>query len=201
MFCGATCQAARTICDILVPIHGCGMPQNKTSLAAARRSLRLTNVRLLSAIVLAISLAGGCSAPHKPNLSDEEAAIRRTDADWLAAAASRDINRVLPFWADDATILTPGTPPIVGKEPIRKYVAESFATPGFSIRWKTDKVEVSQSGDLAYTTGTNQISFNGPDGKVLTQDGRSVTIWKKQADGSWKCIVDVMTTAQDASAK
>jgi uncharacterized protein (TIGR02246 family) len=161
----------------------------------------VTRVRLLTTVALAIAVAGGCGGSHRVNLPDEEAAIRRTDADWLAAAASHDLNRVLPFWADDATILAPGRPPIVGKEPIRKYVTESFATPGFSITWKTERVEVSQSGDLAYSTGTERISFNGPDGKSLTEEGRGVTIWKKQTDGSWRCVLDVMSPAEASGVK
>ena len=161
----------------------------------------MTSFRLLTTIALAIAIAGGCGGSHRVNLSDEEAAIRRTDADWLAAAASRDLNRVLPFWADDATILAPGQPPIVGKQAIREYVSESFATPGFSITWKTAKVEVSQSGDLAYSTGTDRISLNGPDGKSLTQEGRGVTVWKKQTGGSWRCVLDVMSPAEASTAK
>ncbi len=161
----------------------------------------MTSFRLLTTVALAIAVAGGCGGSHRVNLSDEEAAIRRTDADWLAAAASHDLNRVLPFWADDATILVPGKPPIVGKEPIRKYVSEWFAKPGFSITWKTEKVEVSQSGDLAYSTGTDRISLNGPDGKSLTEEGRGVTIWKKQTDGSWRCVLDVMSPAEGSSVK
>jgi uncharacterized protein (TIGR02246 family) len=157
--------------------------------------------RLLTTIALAIAGAGGCGGSHRVSRSAEEAAIRRTDADWLAAAASRDLNRALPFWADDATILVPGVPPIVGKEAIRKYVTESFATPGFSITWKTENVEVSQSGDLAYSTGTNRISLNGPDDKPLAEEGRGVTIWKKQTDGSWRCVLDVMSPADASSVK
>jgi uncharacterized protein (TIGR02246 family) len=161
----------------------------------------VTSLRLLTTIALAIAVAGGCGGSHRVNLSDEEAAIRRTDADWPAAAASHDLNRVLPFWADDATILAPGAPPSVGKEAIRKYVAESFATPGFSITWKTEKVEVSQSGDLAYSTGTDRISLSVPDGKSLTKEGRGVTIWKKQPDGSWRCVLDVISPAEASSVK
>jgi uncharacterized protein (TIGR02246 family) len=149
---------------------------NKPSVTPFLRSSNVIRFRLLTSLALAIAVAGGCDGSHRANLADEEAAIHRTDADWLAAAASHDLNRVLPFWADNATILAPGVPPIVGKEAIRKYVTESFATPGFSITWKTEKVEVSQSGDLAYSTGNNRISLNGPDGKSLTQEGRGVTI-------------------------
>ena len=160
----------------------------------------MIRLRLL-AIVLASAAVQGCSGSKVVTRSDEEAAVRRTDAAWLAAAAAHDVNRALPFWADDATIMVPGAHPIVGKEAIRKYVADSFAIPGFSISWKTEKVEVSQSGDLAFSTGTNRVSFTGPDGKVVTQNGNSAAVWKKEPDDSWKCILDVTMPAPDSNTK
>lgn len=152
-------------------------------------------------VVLAITSANGCGSRANVDLAKEEAAIRKTDADWLAASTAHDLERVLPFWADDATILSPGTPPIVGKQAIRQYVAGAFATPGFSISWKTEKIELSNSGDMAYSTGTDRVSFTTPDGKSMTQENRAVAVWKKQPDGSWKCVMDVMNAAGPANAK
>ncbi len=156
---------------------------------------------LFAAIVLEVAAASGCGAQRNANLAAEEAAIRMTDANWLAAATAHDLERVLPFWADDATILPPGAPAIIGKKAIRQYVSGAFATPGFSITWRTEKVEVSQSGDLAYSTGTDRISLTSPDGKSVIQENRGVVIWKKQPDRSWKCILDVMSPAGPSNAK
>jgi len=151
----------------------------------------------------AVAMANACGAHHAANLAAEEAAIRTADANWLAAAKARDLERILPFWADDATILPSGDPAITGKVAIRQYVAGAFATPGFSISWNTDKIGVSSSGDLAYSTGTNHITFNNSDGKTIVADNRAVVVWKKQPDGSWKCTVDMMSPAPPlpASAK
>jgi len=148
-----------------------------------------------------MAAATGCSAQRSVDLATEEAAIRSTDAHWLAAAAAHDLERVLPFWADDTTILSPGEPAIVGKEAIRQYVSGAFATPGFSITWRTEKVALSQSGDLAYSIGTDRISLTTRDGKPVTQENRGVVIWKKQPDGSWKCILDMMSPAASSNAK
>jgi len=160
----------------------------------------MTRLELLTTIVFAMA-AAGCGTQRNVNLAAEETAIRTTDANWLAAATGHDLERVLPFWADDATILPPGEPAIVGKEAIRQYVSAAFATPGFSITWKTEKVEVSQSGDLAYSTGTDRISVTTRDGKSVTQENRGVVIWKIQADGSWKCILDALSPAPLSNAK
>lgn len=155
----------------------------------------MSRLAVFTTVVLTVAAIVGCNAQHKVDLATEEAAIRRTDAAWLAAASAHDLDRILPFWADDATILPPGAPAIVGKDAIRKYVSSSFATPGFSIIWTTEKVDVSESGDLAYSSGTDHISLNTPDGKPVTEENRAVAIWKKQPDGSWKCVMDVMTPA------
>jgi uncharacterized protein (TIGR02246 family) len=156
---------------------------------------------LITALLFLAALAYGCTAQHKVDLAAEEAAIRNTDAQWLAAATSHDLERVLRFWADDASILSPGSPAIAGKQAIRNYVSGAFATPGFSIDWKTDKIVVSQAGDMAYSTGTDRVSFTTPEGKSVTQENRAVAIWKKQVDGSWKCVVDVMNPAEPPAAK
>ena len=161
----------------------------------------MTNFGLFATVALVMVTIAGCGANRRVDLSAEEAAIRKTDADWLAAAGAHDPNRILPFWADDATILAPGIPAVVGKDAIRKYVSDAFATPGFSITWQTEKVEVAQSGDLAYSTGTDRMSLNGPDGKSVTEESRGVAIWKKQPDGSWKCVVDVMNPAAPLDVK
>ena len=160
----------------------------------------MNGIRLLTAILLAFA-ATGCRQYQSGNPAAEEAAIRTADADWLAAAKARDLERILPFWADDATILPAGEPAISGKAAIRQYVAGAFGSPGFSISWNTEKIEVSSSGDLAYSTGTNHITFNNLDGKPIATDNRAVVVWKKQPDGSWKCTVDMMSPAPPASAK
>ena len=91
------------------------------------------------------------------DVGNEEASIRATDAQWLAAAKARDTEQAASFWSDDATILMPNSPPITVKEAIRAYVTESFKSPDFSIAWTTDKVVVAASGDMAYATGTDHI--------------------------------------------
>lgn len=155
----------------------------------------MTRICLFALPAFAILAIAGCSHQQKVDIAAEEAAIRSTDASWLSAATAHDLERTVSFWSDDAVILAPGGPAIRGKQAIHQYVTNAFATPGFSITWKTDQIEISKSGDLAYATGTDSISVTGPHGKPDTVENNSVAIWKKQPDGSWKCIVDVMTPA------
>ena len=151
--------------------------------------------------VMGISLVLLGCAPAKPaiDLAKEEAAIRATDAQWLAAAKSRDVEKASSFWSDDAIILQPETPPIIGKAAIRKYVADAFASPDFSITFTTDTVVVAASGDMAYETGTDVMTFRPPHGKVVTLRNRGVVVWRKQPDGAWKAAIDIWNAAPAAA--
>jgi ketosteroid isomerase-like protein len=38
------------------------------------------------------------------------------------------------------------------------------------------------------------MSFNSPSGKPLRDRGKYVTVWRKQADGSWRVVRDVFNS-------
>lgn len=155
---------------------------------------------LLLAALFAISTVA-CNTSRRIKVAEEERAVRATDAEWLAAVKTKDFDRALTFWSDDAIVLAPNAPAIVGREAIRKYVSGASAIPGFSINWATDKIWISASGDLAYSSGTSQITVTTPEGKAVTEHNKGLVVWKKQADGSWKCVADIWNAETPAATK
>ena len=152
--------------------------------------------RLLLAPVVPLAALAGCAGPAVPDLGKAEADVRAADAHWLEAAKAHDLERTLGYWSDDAVLMVPGAAPIVGKEALRKFVSDSFAIPDFSISWVMDKVQVAKGGDMAYATGSNQITLTTPDGQHLVQHNNALELWRRQADGSWTCVVDVASPAE-----
>jgi ketosteroid isomerase-like protein len=69
-----------------------------------------------------------------------------------------------------------------------------MANPGFALSFAPSKVEVSKSGDLAYEIGDYSLTFSDKKGKPLTTKAKYVVVWGKQADGSWKVLVDAPNT-------
>ena len=135
-------------------------------------------------------LAGiGCASADRQ--SDARSEILRLDAEWSQAAQGRDVDRIVSYWSDDAIVLPPGSPAIVGKAAIREYVSKSMEIPGFGISWKTTAVSLSESLDVAYATGTNRVTFTGPDRKQVVVNGKAVTVWRRGPDGAWKCVLDI----------
>jgi ketosteroid isomerase-like protein len=125
---------------------------------------------------------------HDPKLERER--LLETSRDWAAATASRDFERALAYWTDDSIVLPPDQPAVVGKAEIRAFVQHAASNPGFSISWEPELVQVSDSGDMGYMVERNLVTFTDAGGALQTQHGKAVTIWRKQPDGGWKCVID-----------
>ena len=122
----------------------------------------------------------------------EEAKLLRRDAEWAdLATAGKDIDKIVSYWSDDAVIIMPGQPVVEGKAAIRAYVAASFKDPNFKIHWKSSKVTFSADGKMAYMPGTDEMTVSGPTGAPMTLHLRGIAIWRLDADGQWRCVVDI----------
>jgi ketosteroid isomerase-like protein len=63
--------------------------------------------------------------------------------------------------------------------------------PGFRITWASTDVTLSPDGRLAYMFSRNEVTMNDGGGTPVTTAGRAVTIWRREADGQWRCAVDI----------
>jgi ketosteroid isomerase-like protein len=141
---------------------------------------------LLGAFVLFTS---ACAPPAAPDTrAADEAAIREADAAWSKAAESRDLDAVVSYYTDDAQLLPPNEPIATTKAAIRASWA-ALLVPEMAVAWKVSKVEVAKAGDLAYVIGTYTLAI-----KPANDTGKLIEIWKKQADGKWKCVADTFNS-------
>lgn len=143
---------------------------------------------LLTLTLLAFNACGPAVPPETS--ATGESSIRSLDELWSAAAGKNDIDTTVGFYADDAVLLPPNSPIAADKKSIRDSWAGVLG-PNTAISWKPTKIEVAQSGELGYLYGTYQLSIKDPKGGPAVEDkGKIVEVWKKQANGKWKCIVD-----------
>jgi uncharacterized protein (TIGR02246 family) len=158
-------------------------------------------VRLAPLILLAFQF--GCSQAPPPVPPDtraaDEKAIRDMETAWGKEYTAKDLDKVMAHYADDASILMADMPIHTGKDAIRATFKDFLADPNFALDIQTGKVEVAKSGDVAYSQGTYTFVSTGPKKKAVTEKGKYVEVYKKQADGSWKVIEDMNNA--DAPAK
>jgi uncharacterized protein (TIGR02246 family) len=129
----------------------------------------------------------------KPDKLTESKNLMNLSREWSSVAGTKNLEKTLSYWADDAVLISAGQPALNGKQAIRKMVEESFKTPGFRISWEPQSVEISETGDMAYLIEKSNITFNDSTGHPVTMSNTGVTIWRKQEDGSWKNVVDIST--------
>jgi uncharacterized protein (TIGR02246 family) len=128
--------------------------------------------------------------------ADEGAVRQAIDASVArstAAIKAGDAAVVAQEYAPDAHLLTANAPAMVG------HAAVSEGLKGWLSSMKvtdmnTTTTDVIVSGDLAVSTGTYTMSMQIPNGPKIDDKGKFVTVWRRQADGSWKIVRDIMNT-------
>jgi uncharacterized protein (TIGR02246 family) len=133
----------------------------------------------------------------------EQQKLLRRDAEWAdLAAAGKDVDKVVSYWTDDAVLIFPGQPIIEGKAAIRAYVVSCFSNPVFKIHWKSSKVTFSPDGKLAYMAGMDdEMTVPGPNGTPMRLHLRGIAIWRLDADGQWRCVVDISNEEPPSTPK
>jgi len=118
-------------------------------------------------------------------------ALRDLDAEWSAAAGAKDLDKTVSYYSNDAIVMPPNASSATTKEAIWNVWKDLLAGPGLVMSWKTTKVEVATSGDLACLSGTYELTMNDANGKPVNDRGKYVEVWEKQSDGKWKCGTDI----------
>jgi uncharacterized protein (TIGR02246 family) len=161
------------------------MPPRKNIIAT-------TKPALLAAALLVAAAVQGCAHPAAPKdtRAEDEATIRAYSKAFNDAVRSRDVDKSLSFYTDDALGFGDQDPLTKSKEAMRQGMQDGYAYPGWTIDWKTDTVFVARSGDLAYEYGRYKFTSTEKDGKSSTRTGNYLLVWKKQTGGDWKIAVD-----------
>lgn len=150
------------------------------------------NKVLISICIVSLAIAS-CNNQNTTDVEAEKERLLETSRQWSQKAQARNVDSIVAYWADDAIVLSSGEAPVQGKQAIRNMVESSFSNPGFSIAWEPERAEVSESGDMGYLIESTTMMYKDSLGASQTMKFKTVTVWKKQPDGSWKNVVDVMS--------
>ena len=93
------------------------------------------------------------------------------------------------FAADSVTILRNDSL-IVGKAALKEFYGDGKPSRNITLTWKPDFVDVSASGDLGYTYGRYLYTVTDSAGNKKEFRGIFHTVWKRQADGTWRFVWD-----------
>jgi ketosteroid isomerase-like protein len=134
-----------------------------------------------------IMISTGIFSCQKGGINHNSDVLLQTDRDFSALSEKEGMFKAfLAFIADEGVILRDNAFPAKGKSTLGEYYAGKSDT-SFVLTWEPLSGNISTGGDLGYTYGiyTSRVKATGEIAK-----GTYVSIWKKQADGNWKFVLD-----------
>jgi len=150
--------------------------------------------RILSCAALLACSACNQSSPASSTKADAPAAtkaIEKVEQGQLAGLAAHDLAAATGLYADDAVFIDDHGSTARGKEAISEKFKGVVADQTMKIDYKPGEKVVSDSGDMAYSTAEFTESYTDPATKKLVNiKGTNLSVWKTQADGSWKLVAD-----------
>jgi ketosteroid isomerase-like protein len=167
------------------------MPRNMEAFVVAMsRTGRTKQLRMIVASCLVVVLLSCREASTESALAE----LRIADSLVSAAIAAKDAERTAAFYAVDAVLLPIAEPIVEGRAAIQEEWRHTFGIPGFSNTVRLVASDVSSAGDLGYTRGTYASPMLGPDGKQVVERGKWVSVWKRDASGNWRIVLDISNT-------
>ena len=165
----------------------------------------MQSIHTILAGAAALALVAACHQAATPvapaDTSKIADAIKTGETQWNADLAARDAAKDASHYDDDATVMAPGYAPMRGKSTVQSTMGQMMADPNFSLVFTTDHVEVSPSGEMAFTQGHfTQTESDAKTHAKVTATGSYVTVYKKEPDGSWKAVEDIASPGAPAKS-
>jgi ketosteroid isomerase-like protein len=151
---------------------------------------RAPYIYAFAAMVLALATA--CSAKVDLQTATPAASAEATlnsvleaDRNFAAATKKDGLKAAFLAWFEPAGAFIDASGKVTGADKIAGGFAQ--APPSFTIDWAPEAGQVSAGGDFASTNGLYTIKVSG----VVGEQGRYVSVWRKDAAGAWKVVSQV----------
>jgi ketosteroid isomerase-like protein len=111
---------------------------------------------------------------------------------WVQDLRTKQLERILTFYAPNAAFLQPNGERITGSAALRTLFQNIMATFNSDLTLSSNNLDTS--GDLAYDSGDFEETLtNIASGAKISSKGSYVIIYKRQANGSWLIVQHVWT--------
>ena len=153
--------------------------------------------RVVAVVSSAVVLAGCAGAPSAPSAPASSALLREqvlaTEHAFAKTMADRDFAAFTAFLSEEAVFFTAKTP-LRGKAQVAAAWKRFFEAKEPPFSWEPADAQVLDSGTLALSTGP----VRNPAGK---QFAIFTSIWRQEAPGTWRIVLDKGEDYCDCAAR
>ena len=148
-------------------------------------------MRKLSSVALILAVSLGACQTSSDGLSEADiTAIQAASDKWVATYNANDWEALGQLFAEDASMMPPNSPAVVGRDAIAAWEAEYEA--GFQIAF--DVQEIEGEGDIAYVRGRSCVFIPLETGGYGIDVGKYLEIRKRDETGKWLIVSDVFNS-------
>jgi ketosteroid isomerase-like protein len=140
------------------------------------------------ALLLIISFVFSCKPGTNQNMKETwKQEIRDAELSFAKLLSEEGMHKAFVTFASEDAVLLRNDSIINGKKEIDLFYKHNQTK---KLTWSPDFVDVSNAGDLGYTYGHYVYSYKDSTGQEQVVKGIFHTVWKRQADGSWRFVWD-----------
>jgi uncharacterized protein (TIGR02246 family) len=154
---------------------------------------------LVGAIIVLLTARPGFSQTKNPSavpevtseiFAEARRAIDKGNTEWIEAWEKGNPEMLAAIFTDDAVMLSRGGKVFKGRQQILEHQKAAMQSVTGPVKVSVITVKIWLDGDTAYETGKYKYEYTEKS-KPTTEEGRYVTAWKRQSDGSWKLSMDM----------
>ena len=166
------------------------------------RTMNIARATFVGAALAALAAcAPQAAAPSAADTSKDVAAIKASEAQFNADYKARAADKLAAGNTADVIGYVPFAPVQKGPGDAKSIAADFAADAALSVTLTADRVEVAKSGDLGYSVGHFERDATNPKTHAVeTGTGGYVSVYRKQADGSWKTAAVSVSPGPPAAA-
>ncbi len=150
---------------------------------------------VVTVLLLGTLCAAVCTAMGQVDQAAFRAAAEKNLKAYGENCLSGDVARYMSMWDAQGVQYPPEAPMVVGYAAIAEGMKGAFA----EIRFTRFDAKVVEAQQLSPTVGISTCNYSydavpKAGGATVTFEGKALSVWKKQADGTWKLLHDIFNS-------
>jgi ketosteroid isomerase-like protein len=145
---------------------------------------------MMQKIALIVALAVSATAWSADDSSTKPKTVEMAaHGAYVAAINSNDTEALMADLTDDIVYQAANEPEIIGKDAVRKWVAEYFGA--YRTKWEKTSIGFTVIGNWAFERYTYRAKdVENKTGAITTDQGKGINIFRRGADGKWRVAID-----------